>query len=340
MLGVLIGFIIYKIMHTVQDSAEYLSDILPIQTHKLTNLTDYFLENGIHKKKLYNYNPSLFIYKGQMYKVYRVSNFTYCNYYEHMINAVQRNINYICIESPNNNIILVDYPKSQLYLSCNEPYEDPRAIVMQNRLLLVCNAQEYKCKNKMVLLIINLDHTDLDHIKNIRPDKIVPLKYDNANVLGVEKNWVPFISDQTLHFLYHINPQIVLTCDLNSGICTKIVETYYDHFPDKLRGGTQAVLVRNQYYLAAGHVLHKIVFKKIYFTFFYTFHKDFPFHITGISKPFFLDKNDKGVIESNFQFASGLEIVDDVVYLTYGYNDCESCMITFHVDDLDKIIPH
>lgn len=322
----------------VRDRTEYLSDIIPIRHQKLTNLTEYLSRTDLGKKRLYNYNPTLFMHKGKMYKVYRVSNFTYCSPREYLYN-VQPTVNYIYIESPNKNIVHIDYLKHKRYPSCSEPYEDPRAIVMENQLLLICNnPQIYKCKRKMVVLLINLETADLDNNKKIQPDKIIPLTYDNANPMKVEKNWVPFVSNHTLHFLYQINPQIVLTCDLKTGICKKIIETHYHHLPTNIRGGTPAVLHKDQYYLAAGHALQKIMFKKIYFTFFYAFQTAFPFHIIGISKPFFMDKAHRGVLDSNIQYASGLEIVNDIVHLTYGYNDCDSRMLTFHIKDLENIL--
>jgi hypothetical protein len=84
--------------------------------------------------------------------------------------------------------------------------------------------------------------------------------------------------------------------------------------------------------------LHRIMFKKIYFTFFYVFQNAFPFHITKISRPFFMDKAHRGILDHNIQYASGLEIVNDIAHVTYGYNDCDSRMLTFNVNDLKHIL--
>jgi predicted GH43/DUF377 family glycosyl hydrolase len=57
-----------------------------------------------------------------------------------------------------------------------------------------------------------------------------------------EKNWMPFVRDGELHFLYSCSPTIVLRCDVRSGAIMPVAESEAPA-ADGFRGGSQGVPV-------------------------------------------------------------------------------------------------
>ncbi|HXP28497.1 MAG TPA: hypothetical protein VN804_01970, partial [Solirubrobacteraceae bacterium] len=69
-----------------------------------------------------------------------------------------------------------------------------------------------------------------------------------------EKNWMPFVRDSELHFLYSCSPTIVLRCDVETGAVEQVSESDAPE-ADGFRGGSQGVRVED------GHlfVIHETV---------------------------------------------------------------------------------
>jgi predicted GH43/DUF377 family glycosyl hydrolase len=83
--------------------------------------------------------------------------------------------------------------------------------------------------------------------------EIALLSFDGAEIIRAqplagpdperhEKNWMPFVRDGALHFLYSCSPTIVLRCDVHSGALTSVVERELPAAAG-FRGGSQGVAV-------------------------------------------------------------------------------------------------
>lgn len=298
-----------------------------------------FVLTNFQKEEFHNFNPSIFFIKDQLYKVYRVSN-TSCPYYKKKKLSSVRNK--IFIEYPNKNIIEIDYPRQKRYKNCAEAFEDPRSIIFNQQLLLLCNNPDEKnCKNKMYILFIDINKEFINASDKsfLKPVKILPLHYSTFS-RKIQKNWTPFVSDNKLYFIYKINPQIIIDCNLITGHCTKISELFHKRIPKNLRGGTPAILIDNQYYISIAHTKSfDIQHNFIYYTYFYKFNKHYPFSITNISKPYLIENpQDKKIFHPIIQFASGIEQdYDDHIYIAYGMNDCYSKMLMIHKNVLSLL---
>ena len=316
--------IIYFIHNTKFANKPFLADLI-----SNTNIS-------ILTKDKQMFNPSCFIWKKKMYIVYRQSNHNFCKHIFHggqIIKNSQKIRNSILIQKPDKSIVKVQYIKSNKYKNCAEQYEDPRPIIYDDKLILVVNdPQQMKCKNKMALLILSL-HTLEQNISNIIPETVVPLIYPSNRI---EKNWMPLVYHDELYFIYQINPHIVLKCDINSGNCTKIAQTQNNCIPKGLRGGTPAKQINKDYFITFGHFKRRIFgMKQIYTTIGYLFEAKPPFSIVQVSKEFFIDNDfEKNKFKNIIQFASGLEIFDEKIYLTFGHNDCVSKMLVVPIANI------
>lgn len=149
-----------------------------------------------------------------------------------------------------------------------------------------------------------------------------------------EKNWVPFVSNDTLFLAYSINPHEILCADLKSGICLPHYSTPFSNAwkYGTLRGGTPASLIDGEFLaffhsgkpLISGASNHDEVLWH-YVMGAYTFSATPPFNITKISplpineKSFYIQsENPKRVV-----YPGGYIISGDDIYIPFGKDDCE-----------------
>ncbi len=95
--------------------------------------------------------------------------------------------------------------------------------------------------------------------------EIALLSFDGASIVRAqplagpdpsrhEKNWMPFVLDGELHFLYSCSPAIVLRCDVRTGAMTRVAESEAPA-GEGFRGGSQGVRVADGYLF----VIHETV---------------------------------------------------------------------------------
>ena len=140
-----------------------------------------------------------------------------------------------------------------------------------------------------------------------------------------QKNWSPFEYDGRLLCEYSLRPHVVVEIDVNDG---SLLETWQTNNSgpnivsnNAMRGGAPPVLLGNKY-LGVGHIKYE------YRHFFYVFESLPPFKILSISHYFKLDEAEK------IQLVTGLSIVDDKVYLSYGVNDEFSRISVFDLESV------
>lgn len=293
---------------------------------------------------MFNYNPSLFMHQGKRYTTHRLSTYNMCKtILEHISQfkaTLERDgvLNSIVIQTPLDNIIFVDYPSHSRF-PCPEAYEDSRSIILnENLVLIVNNPQHDRCDRTMVALFIPLPSAEeLECQSILRPSHIVTLSYEKAR--RTEKNWMPFVRENKLYFVYSVNPHVVLHCDTETGQCTEAAVTHYDPktVPTYFRGGSPCLLLKkDNHYLAVAHARHSIAgVKFIYTSVFYLFESEPPFSISAISPEFFLDDDFQVYrFQQIIQFVAGLVKNDDDgrLYISYGVQDCKSKVLSLPLD--------
>ena len=300
------------------------------------------------RDKMYNYNPSLFVYRKKRYLVHRLSTYHMCsNILKHIPQfkaTFERGgtLNSIVIQTPLDHMIFVDYPQTTDF-PCPEAYEDPRSILFgENLVLIVNNAQHEKCQRTMVALFLRLDDVnDLECASLLRPHKVLELTYEKSR--PIEKNWMPFVRHDELYFVYSVNPHVVLRCDTETGQCVEVAKTRYDkkEVPTYLRGGTPCLPLGDQF-LTVGHARHSIAgVKFVYTSVFYLFESDPPFRIIALSPEFFLDDDfEPHKFKQIIQFVSGM-VLDDKdgrLYVSYGVGDCQSKVLSLPLESVLSLL--
>ena len=149
----------------------------------------------------------------------------------------------------------------------------------------------------------------------------VVLQYANAR--RIEKNWVVNAENETLYVSYELNPHVVLSVNVQTGICTEMYRTVNPTLPRGVyRGGSQ--FVRCDSGLLA--VLHRTRVTpgwpgRVYDHAFYLADPNPPFGLLHVSEWFrfpaeYLDARDA------IQFCCGCALQGDELLISYGVADC------------------
>jgi predicted GH43/DUF377 family glycosyl hydrolase len=168
-----------------------------------------------------------------------------------------------------------------------------------------------------------------------------PIKY--PHILW-QKNWNPFVWNNTLLLSYSLNPHEVLLPDLNTGLCNPVYETgkaiSWNLGP--LRGSGQALLVDGEYlaFFHSGIITDSPVGGNMwhYFMGAYTFSAEPPFGLTKVSAApidapgFYLYSNfNKRVV-----YPGGFVRKGSTIYVAYGKDDSEAWIATIDLNNLKK----
>lgn len=231
---------------------------------------------------------------------------------------------------------------------CVKGFEDPRTLVQADRLLVFANRQAPQlpgpakaghsdeaqaCVNQMWMLTVPL--RDVYQLNEIRVKTAVRLRSPSGKV-RVEKNWMPFFTDDgVLHFVYSVNPHVVIRCNELTGVTTEVARTYnklIDHRSTPIRGGSQVVKYAG-HYLAFTHSRDH----NHYRTQLYAFSPRHPFEVTHMSRSFMFSEA-RDVDALRIQFVAGFEVIGDVAYITYGEQDCSACVCVVPMRELLNLL--
>lgn len=218
--------------------------------------------------------------------------------------------------------------------------EDARLFLFQNRIFVLFNdfpapSPEYIRRHYLVEIVnVNGRWTPIK--------KALPLVFENMN--RIEKNWVPFCSAESLYLIYGEDPHIVLECDLTTGVCRKIGESFANPgWPyGIIRGGTPAIQIDDTFLTFFHSSLDVSEFheRKIYFMGAYAFDASFPFTIRSITphpigtKNFYKNTSSKSHPSKKVVFPGGIVRDGNRLHIAWGKDDRRVMITTFELDKL------
>lgn len=152
-----------------------------------------------------------------------------------------------------------------------------------------------------------------------------PKVWNSPSGRDIEKNWTPLVSNYELYLAYAIDPFVMMKVD--NQVCT-LESGNFNIESLKLCGGTPFIKL-NDLFLSVAHMVPFFNNKFYYRHVFVVLDKNF--EVIEISQPFFIKK--RGV-----EFATGLEIYDDSLYLSYGVADRAGFVSKFSINNLGKYL--
>ncbi|CAH6419262.1 Hypothetical protein HVR_LOCUS462 [uncultured virus] len=227
--------------------------------------------------------------------------------------------------------------------------EDPKLFIYRDEewcigSCLGTEQQPHPCINSMCIFKI----TDPRNTFKV----IIPPSWVGA--LQRQKNWSPFEWNGRLLCEYTIQPHVIIEIDPTTGKTQELCRsgTGPDNITQlsSMRGGAPPILINlpsiletnstgptgdqilkfnttyDRVYIGIGHTHPSKISGYVHF--FYMFEPNPPFKIIGISDIFKMDR-----IET-IQFAAGMSIQDDNVYISYGVNDCSNRISRYDLADV------
>lgn len=183
-------------------------------------------------------------------------------------------------------------------------FEDPRLFRYKDSIWVICTFFDGKGKQGPIMF---------DYYK---PEIEYPLTKQNR--LRTEKNWMPFTVDGDLHFIYKIDPLVILKYGEDN--CTTVYEAPTAVMKHKKTGSScppvPVTYEGQEYLLCTGHNRINLWRRCIRKNFFYLMTPRPPFKIVAYSDIFSFDKS------TDIEFLCGMYEKDDKFYCTYGVNDC------------------
>lgn len=273
------------------------------------------------------YNPSMIAYKEGYLLSFRVNHYNLATFARHLLN---HKVSYLGIV-PLNTDFEISGKANIIHIEESETIQDVRMVQASDKIYLFFNKLNSEIgKQKMYFSELAGDSIS-------RPKC---LSYSGERD-GTEKNWTPFVHDDTLFAIYQIDPLIVLKVNTETGECSEVTkQNYHANWQfGSLSGGTPAVPI-NQGFLSFFHSYKKglpSTFSKkggrVYFmgAYFFEDHLDdyAPFKITKIS-PFPLgDSSHYENNRKNVVYPGGIVIEKDKIHIAWGKDDTEVWVTTF-----------
>lgn len=257
-----------------------------------------------------------------------------------------------------NKILCVYRPNEYEFVACFLNYEykviddfyykfkmygvtDPRIIrTPDNKVLMSYSMRFDKQNNESIAgtIIMDLSKSDIE----IFEDKTI--RISPKEIVGRQKNWMPFVHEKKLYFIANIHPHEIYEVHTESII--KSQKKYITSFEKKwfmqtgLRGNTNAVLLPNGNYLTTFHTVARDRNLHYYDNGFYIFEGKPPFKITHMSEKTYLKAED--ATEPHYRksglilcaFPVGMILKENKVVISYGDNDSCVKILESSLDDV------
>ncbi len=194
--------------------------------------------------------------------------------------------------------------------------EDGRHVFYQDEIYISFTSFEYgkEPKASLVLTHMNKDTYEID--------RIVHLKYEEHKI---QKNWVPFVFQNKLCFVYSYSPFIILSVNPLTGDCEEVLHKNFNYDLSDLRGSASPIFLShlNQYII----MTHEVAFceTRKYIHRFLLFDEEF--NLLQISEPFYFQE-----LFIEFSLSIMYNHITNEIIVPFSIKDNESfiCKIPFH----------
>ena len=155
----------------------------------------------------------------------------------------------ICVKGQNG--LLFQKKNTNVVYGFEIEAEDPRMVKVNNKIYVVFICLSPYEGQKRCIAITEFDKFEPTY-----------LHVENMEKNPIEKNWAPFEKDDKLYFVYNYDPLVIITYDFNKhGVCKVVYKQNNVDLPIKtettfLRGGSNLLHYRNNYYVGGCHSRH------------------------------------------------------------------------------------
>mmetsp|Transcript_8322 Transcript_8322/g.51870 ORF Transcript_8322/g.51870 Transcript_8322/m.51870 type:complete len:1062 (+) Transcript_8322:269-3454(+) len=211
-------------------------------------------------------------------------------------------------------------------------FEDPRLFRVHQTLYMVVNVGVSGIVNGRRMVLCRLDE-NLD----VEAATFLSRSWNESTAPAVEKNWGPLVQANDILMVYSLCPFIICRVHFSSGECRLELLRPCAH-PLHLsnlagyRGSTKWVKLPLGL-IGVVHSSFQGVFGRIYAHRLVLLAPEAPFEVLKVWNPFTLP-SPASDIRNTFQYVTGLEFVDEKIYLLYGIADCVSAWMEIPLGSL------
>ncbi len=177
--------------------------------------------------------------------------------------------------------IIEDLPRKRIRSFNLEGLDDCRIFHFNKGIWFSCNTGDTNPFGNFQISLCKLGNAIRED--SIKVEKLIPMQ--GPDPYRCEKNWLPFLKDNQLHFVYSYDPFLVYTPDIKTGQCEKSIEYVpafdFSHF----RGSAAPIAFDKGYLLLVHEVILNSDYSRCYLHRFLFL--DEKFTVTKISKPFY-----------------------------------------------------
>lgn len=232
--------------------------------------------------------------------------------------------------------------------TCIDPSraQDPRLLVENGELLIIySNSFPYE-KPESRMYVGKIREGDDGEFTIIAPCPLI--HFDKEIRTRKEKNWAPFIHNNTLLLSYSLQPHYILIPKLHNHSCLSLTSTIGKIKWDwgVMRGGTPAHLVDGRYLAffhsdkALSSVQSEGKVMNHYFMGAYTFEPEFPFNVSAVGRHPIMSKNFyEGPMYKTWKplrvvFPCGYIFDEKFIWVSYGRQDHEAWIVKLDKEKL------
>lgn len=203
----------------------------------------------------------------------------------------------------NDNVLTLD--DKNIILNPNEyitGFEDLRLISFNNKLYGLCTSiitNLEKNMNEMILFEINENK-----INNV-------LRLHGHGDGICQKNWMPFVKNNKINFIYSMDPFVVLEPNMTNGLCSVVVNKKFNYNFSNYRGSSQPIEFDNGLLF----IIHTVLFIDSKRKYTHRFvHIDNEYKNIKVSPLFYF-------IKKTIEFVAGMTEMNGKLLITYGFED-------------------
>ncbi len=176
--------------------------------------------------------------------------------------------------------IVEDLPREHHRTFIIEGLEDCRIVGFDDHSWFSCSTFDTNPSGAIQITLCKMENKGTEG--PVKVEKFLPLIGPDPN--RHEKNWLPFVKDNQLHFIYSSDPFTIYKPDLETGICETVFQYTPDYDFSRFRGSASPVPFDEGYLMLIHEVVQHPDYTRTYLHRFVYLNDDF--HVEKVSKPF------------------------------------------------------
>lgn len=225
--------------------------------------------------------------------------------------------------------------------------EDPRIFKWDDRYFITYTKREKHPFNDYYAALYLSELRPHYWFTNVIPGTECRLRNPDCPYMS-QKNWLPFIYQDKLHFVYSVQPHVIYEWDIEKGIPVNIYHSIFnfDFWSQygQIRGSTAPIKIENEWICFFHSSVTDNNWKRTYYIGVYSFEDKIPFKIKRISqKPiecddFFKTPNLTVFYKHDVVFPMGVILEKDKLIVSYGHQDTTVNIMEININELMNIL--